>query len=107
MAEAAQFKEELGERIALRKAAAHASAAAALRKVVAAIENANMRQTKKLLARLETAGHQLSRNRTEIETLKEQLQKSVEYNNKDKEKEKEKSLMMMKPPLIMAFTSAD
>lgn len=106
MAEAAQFKAELGERIALRKAAAHASAAAALRKVVAAIENANMRQTKKLLARLETAGHQLSRNRTEIETLKEQLQKSVEHNNKDKEKEKEQSLMMMKRPL-MAFTSAD
>jgi hypothetical protein len=106
MAEAAQFKAELGERIALRKAAAHASAAAALRKVVAAIENANIRQTKKLLARLETAGHQLSRNRTEIETLKEQLQKSVEHNNKDKEKEKEQSLMMMKRPL-MAFTSAD
>jgi hypothetical protein len=106
-AEAAQFKAELGERISLRKAAAHASAAAALRKVVAAIENANIRQTKKLLARLETAGHQLSRNRTEIETLKEQLQKSAEYNNNYKEKEKEQSLMMKKQPIINHFTSAE
>lgn len=72
-AESAQFKAEMGERVALRKAAAHASAAAALRKVVAAIETSNSRQTKKLVSRLETAGHQLSKNRTEIESLKEEL----------------------------------
>ena len=72
-AESAQFKAEMGERVALRKAAAHASAAAALRKVVAAIETSNSRQTKKLVSRLETAGHQLSKNRSEIESLKEEL----------------------------------
>jgi len=72
-AEAAQFKAEMGERVALRKAAAHASAAAALRKVVAAIESSNARQTKKLLTRLATAGEQLTSNRIEIQTLKDEL----------------------------------
>jgi hypothetical protein len=72
-AEAAQFKAEMGERVALRKAAAHASAAAALRKVVAAIETSNARQTKKLLTRLATAGEQLTSNRIEIQTLKDEL----------------------------------